>query len=41
MQINYHSRNRLSEDQEEGAIYHNNIEDLLAESEFLSLHSPV
>ena len=40
MQIHYFNRTRLSPDQEQGAVYHDNIESLLAVSDFLSLHCP-
>ena len=40
MEIHYHNRNRLSADHEDGAIYHQTIEDLLPQSQFLSLHCP-
>jgi len=40
MQIHYYNRHRLSPDDEHGAIYHESIESLLPESQFLSLHCP-
>ena len=40
MTVHYHNRTRLSEDEEAGAIYHESLDDLLAVSEFLSLHCP-
>ncbi len=41
MEIHYHSRNRLNAEMEQGAIYHETMEDLLAVSDFLSLHCPL
>lgn len=40
MEIHYHNRSRLSEADEAGATYHENLDDLLAVSDFLSLHCP-
>jgi len=40
MEIHYHNRRRLPADEEQGAIYHKNLDDLLALSDFLSLHCP-
>ena len=40
MQIHYFNRTRLPAGQEQGAIYHESIESLLAVSDFLSLHCP-
>jgi len=40
MQVHYYNRHRLSPDEEQGAIYHDSIESLLPESQFLSLHCP-
>ncbi|MBU2357607.1 MAG: D-glycerate dehydrogenase [Alphaproteobacteria bacterium] len=40
MKIHYHNRTRLSPDMEAGAIYHDDLDDLLAVSDFLSLHCP-
>jgi lactate dehydrogenase-like 2-hydroxyacid dehydrogenase len=40
MQVHYHNRRRLSEDQERGATFHNTLDTLLAVSDFLSLHCP-
>ncbi len=40
MEIHYHNRSRLDKELEEGAIYHEKVEDLLKESEFLSLNCP-
>ncbi|WP_299563218.1 D-glycerate dehydrogenase [uncultured Sulfitobacter sp.] len=40
MEIHYHNRNRLTPEDEAGAIYHDTLDDLLAVSDFLSLHCP-
>ena len=40
MTIHYHNRNRLSAPLEQGAIYHTDPMDLLASSQFLSIHAP-
>ena len=40
MEIHYFNRTRLPEDQEQGAIYHERLEDLLPLADFLSLHCP-
>lgn len=40
MEIHYHNRSRLSPDQEQGAIFHDSVEDLLGVADFLSLHCP-
>jgi lactate dehydrogenase-like 2-hydroxyacid dehydrogenase len=40
MEIHYHNRRRLPADEELGAIYHEDLDDLLAVSDFLSLHCP-
>ena len=40
LEIHYHNRSRLSEADEAGATYHENLDDLLAVSDFLSLHCP-
>lgn len=40
MEIHYYNRSRLPADQEEGAIYHDNLEDVLKVSDFLALHCP-
>lgn len=40
MDIHYYNRTRLRPDQEQGATFHDNIESLLAVSDFLSLHCP-
>ncbi len=40
MEVHYYNRNRLSPVLEQGAIFHENLESLLAVSQFLSLHCP-
>ena len=40
MEIHYHNRSRLSAELEDGAIYHKNLKDLFAKSEFLSINCP-
>jgi lactate dehydrogenase-like 2-hydroxyacid dehydrogenase len=40
MQINYFNRSRLSPEQEQGAVFHADLDSLLAVSDFLSLHCP-
>jgi len=40
MQIHYHNRTRLSPDIEAGALYHESVEQLLPQCDFLSLHCP-
>ena len=40
MPIHYHNRSRLSPELEEGAIYHETPESLLAVSDFLSINAP-
>ncbi|MEM9279370.1 MAG: D-glycerate dehydrogenase [Pseudomonadota bacterium] len=40
MEVHYHNRSRLSEDKEQGAIFHEDIDSLLEVSDFLSLHCP-
>jgi lactate dehydrogenase-like 2-hydroxyacid dehydrogenase len=40
MEVHYYNRSRLTAEQEEGATYQDNIEDLLAVSDYLSLHCP-
>ena len=40
MEIHYHNRSKLSKELEGGAIYHKNLKDLFAESEFLSINCP-
>ncbi len=40
MQVHYSNRRRLPADQEEGAIFHERAEDMLAHSDFLSINCP-
>jgi len=40
MEIHYHNRRRLGDAAEGGAVYHNDLNDLLAVSQFLSMHCP-
>jgi len=40
MDVHYYNRKRLPEDLEQGATYHDTVEDLLGVSDFLSLHCP-
>ena len=40
MEIHYHNRRRLDPEQEMGAIFHETLEDLLPQSDFLSIHCP-
>jgi lactate dehydrogenase-like 2-hydroxyacid dehydrogenase len=40
MDVHYYNRKRLPEDLEQGATYHETVEDLLGISDFLSLHCP-
>jgi len=40
MEIHYHNRSRLSPDVEQGAVFHEDVDSLLAVSDFLSLHCP-
>ncbi len=40
MEIHYHNRTRLSPELEHGAIYHEDINDLFKNSEFLSINCP-
>ena len=40
MIIHYHNRSRLSEDKEQGAIYHDNLKDLMSVSDVLSVCCP-
>ncbi|KIN71112.1 2-hydroxyacid dehydrogenase [Sulfitobacter guttiformis] len=41
MEIHYHNRSRLPANLENGAIFHDSLESLLASSDVLSLHCPV
>ncbi len=38
MQIHYHKRSRLPEDLEQGAVFHDTLEGMLGQSEFLSIN---
>ncbi|GBE44261.1 MAG TPA: D-glycerate dehydrogenase [Rhizobiales bacterium] len=40
MEIHYHSRNRVSQDRELGAVFHDTLDGLLGVSDVLSLHAP-
>ena len=40
MEVHYHNRTRLASDLEQGAVFHETLDGLLAQSEFLSLHCP-
>ncbi len=40
MEIHYHNRRRLPENEEDGAIFHNSFQELAAVSDFFSLNSP-
>lgn len=40
LEIHYHNRSRLSAELEDGAVWHDNAESLLASSDILSLHCP-
>ena len=40
MVIHYHNRSKLSDDKEQGAIYHDNLKDLLSISDVLSICCP-
>ena len=40
MEIHYHNRRRLAAEQEAGAVFHDSIETLLPNADFLSLHCP-
>ena len=40
MQIHYHNRNPVHPEVEAGAVYHADLDELLAHSEFLSIHCP-
>ncbi|MEK7244745.1 MAG: NAD(P)-dependent oxidoreductase, partial [Pseudomonadota bacterium] len=40
MKIHYSNRNRLPPEQEQGAVYHARVEDLLPHAQFLSIHCP-
>ncbi len=40
MEVHYYNRKRLAPELEEGAVFHESLDDLLAVSQFLSLHCP-
>ena len=40
MEVHYYNRKRLAPELEAGAVFHDNLDDLLAVSQFLSLHCP-
>jgi lactate dehydrogenase-like 2-hydroxyacid dehydrogenase len=40
MEIHYHNRRRLEAAAEDGAVYHDDLNDLLAAAQFLSIHCP-
>ena len=40
MEIHYYNRHRLSPDLEAGAVFHEDLHDLLPQSQFLSIHCP-
>ena len=40
MQVHYHNRRRLPSDIEHGAVYHDDLHDLLPYCQFLSIHCP-
>ena len=40
MQIHYYNRHRLAAEVEQGAVYHQAVEDLLPHCDFLSIHCP-
>ncbi len=40
MEIHYHNRNPLDPEQEQGAVYHNTLDGLLAVSDILSINAP-
>jgi len=40
MEVHYHNRRRLPAEQEQGAIHHERLDDLLAVADVLSLHAP-
>ena len=40
MEIHYFNRSKLTEEQAQGAVYHDNLESVLQVSDFLSLHCP-
>lgn len=40
MEVHYHNRSRLTESEEQGAVFHPSLDTLLPQVEFLSLHCP-
>jgi lactate dehydrogenase-like 2-hydroxyacid dehydrogenase len=40
MKLRYHNRRRLPESEEQGAVYHESLEDMLGHCDVLSLHCP-
>ncbi len=40
MEVHYHNRTRLAPEDEQGAIYHDSLDELLGVSQYLSLHCP-
>jgi lactate dehydrogenase-like 2-hydroxyacid dehydrogenase len=40
MDVHYYNRNRLPSELEQGATYHDTVEDLMSVSDFLSMHCP-
>jgi len=40
MQVHYHNRRRLAPELERGALYHESLEEMLPQCDFLSLHCP-
>jgi len=40
MELHYHNRTKLSDEKAQGAIHHDQVESLLAQADFLSLHCP-
>lgn len=40
MEVHYHNRSRLAPDLEQGATYHETVESLLPQCDFISLHCP-
>lgn len=40
LEIHYHNRSRLAADDEQGAIYHDSIDDLMPVCDFLSINAP-
>ena len=40
MEVHYHNRTRLAPESEQGAVFHQHLEDLLPQADYLSLHCP-